>query len=104
MQHDWLQGPTIDGRARNLRDDSAGKNFIILHGRSTPRWAQAFPMSRLRWISRISGVAGASTARLAAELLAFRPLMLSPSGDASGWRPPAGRAMRNSRLGNVTKF
>ena len=43
MQHDWLQGPAIDGRARNLHDDSAGKKFIILHGRPTTRWAQAFP-------------------------------------------------------------
>jgi hypothetical protein len=33
MQHDWLQGPAIDGRARNLNDDSAGKKFIVLHGR-----------------------------------------------------------------------
>jgi hypothetical protein len=33
MQHDWLQGPAIDGGACNLRDDSAGKKFIVLHGR-----------------------------------------------------------------------
>jgi hypothetical protein len=33
MQHDWLQGPAIDGRARDFRDDSAGKKFIVLHGR-----------------------------------------------------------------------
>jgi hypothetical protein len=33
MQHDWLQGPTIDGQARNLNNDSAGKKFIVLHGR-----------------------------------------------------------------------
>jgi len=33
MQHDWLQGPAIDGRAPNLNDDSAGKKFIVLHGR-----------------------------------------------------------------------
>jgi hypothetical protein len=33
MQHDWLQGPAVDGRARDLRDDPAGKNFIVLHGR-----------------------------------------------------------------------
>jgi hypothetical protein len=47
MQHDWLQGPAIDGGPRDLRDNSAGKNFIILHARPTPRWAQAFPRSIL---------------------------------------------------------
>jgi hypothetical protein len=43
MQHDRLQGPAIDGRARDFRDDSTGKDFIVLHGRPTTRWAQAFP-------------------------------------------------------------
>ena len=33
MQHDWLQGPAIDGGPRDLRDYPAGKNFIVLHGR-----------------------------------------------------------------------
>jgi hypothetical protein len=28
MQHDWLQGPAIDGGPRDLRDDPAGKNFL----------------------------------------------------------------------------
>ena len=31
-QHDRPQGPAIDGRARNLRDDSAGKNSLYCIG------------------------------------------------------------------------
>ena len=43
MQHDWLQGPAIDGRACNLNDDSAGKKFIVLHGRPTTRSGSSVP-------------------------------------------------------------
>jgi hypothetical protein len=38
-----LQGPAIDGGKRDLRDDSTGKDFVVLHGPPTLVWAQAFP-------------------------------------------------------------
>jgi hypothetical protein len=35
MQHDGTHGPAIDGGPRYLRDDSTGKDFIVLHGGPT---------------------------------------------------------------------
>ena len=62
MQHDRLQGPTIDGRARNLRDDSAGKNSLYCMG-ANAALGSSVPDVETALISRISGVAGTATAR-----------------------------------------
>jgi hypothetical protein len=45
MQHYRLAGPAIDGAPRDLRDDSTGKDFIVLHDRPTTRSTQAFPVA-----------------------------------------------------------
>ena len=54
---------------------SGEQEFLCIAWPPTPLWAQAFPISILRWISRMSGTAGVEMDR-AARLLS--PLQEGP--------------------------